>query len=114
MAFVELIALDRCHPGAGTFVGHGGWELAVFRLTDPQRVVVTDNSCPHSAGNLSRGEVNGGIVTCPWHKWKFDLDRGVCTRSARVRLRQYRSEIRDGTVWVDLPEADHSSAASAG
>lgn len=103
MAFVELIALDRCRKGAGTFVEYGGRELAVFALVDPDRVFVIDNACPHADGSLSSGEVTGDVVTCPWHYWEIDLRTGVCTHSDMARVRRYDCEIRDGAVWVDLP-----------
>ena len=77
--------------------------MAVFRLADPERIVVVDNACPHAGGNLAGGAVEGRIVTCPWHHWEFDLDRGVCIHSARARLRRYRAEVRDGIIWAELP-----------
>ena len=76
MAFIEIIPLARCRKHGGTFVAFGGLELAVFRLDDPERVVVIDNACPHAAGNLSAGDVEGNVVTCRWHHWKFDLEIG--------------------------------------
>jgi nitrite reductase (NADH) small subunit len=100
---VELIPLARCRRGSGTFVAHGGFELAVFRLTEPERVIVTDNACPHASGNLSGGEVHGAIVKCPWHHWEFDLDRAECVHSQRARLRTYPAEVRNGLVYVLLP-----------
>jgi len=103
LPFMPLVQLDRCPAGTGVFVAAGGHELAVFRLGDPDRVVVIDNACPHSSGNLAAGSVEGNVVTCPLHKWKFDLDRGVCTHSDLARVTQYRTEIRDAVIWADLP-----------
>jgi len=103
MALTPIIELHRCRENAGAFVEHGGLELAVFRLTNPDRVIVIDNACPHASGNLSGGDVEAGIVTCPWHQWRFDLDTGVCTESQLARVRRYPAEIRDGVVWADLP-----------
>lgn len=102
MAFEQLIPLDRCRAGGGTFVEHRGRELAVFCTTDPPSVHVTDNSCPHASGNLSGGEVTGGTVSCPWHHWTFDLRSGRCTHSAQARVPVYPAEVRDGWVWVDM------------
>ena len=104
MPFVELIALTRCRPGAGTFVEQGGFKLAVFRLTDPDRVMVIDDECPHAGGSLASGEIDDNIVTCPWHQWAFDLRTGRSTHSGQARVRCYPAEIRDGVVWVELPE----------
>lgn len=104
MAFVELIPIAQCRTGAGTFVEHGDRALAVFRLTNPERVIVIDNACPHAGGSLSGGEVIGSILTCPWHYWQFDLNTGRCTHSDLARVRRYPAQVRDGVVWVDLPD----------
>jgi len=105
MPWVKLIALDSCRTGAGTFVEAAGRELAVFCLAEPARVVVIENACPHSSGNLAAGELRDGIVTCPLHHWRFDLSTGRCTDSDLARVTCYASEIRGGYVWVDLDSA---------
>lgn len=102
MAFVELIPLAGCREQGGTYVRHDDRELAVFRLVKPDRVIVIDNACPHSSGNLSGGEVTGEIVTCPLHQWEFDLTTGVCIHSDLARVRRYDIEIRDGSIWIDF------------
>ncbi|MEK6797601.1 MAG: Rieske 2Fe-2S domain-containing protein [Planctomycetota bacterium] len=103
MAFVELIPLSRCRIGGGTFIPCDMLELAVFRFTDPDRVIVLDNACPHANGNLSGGAVHDGLVRCPWHSWEFNLDSGQCTHSDKARVRRYAAEIRNGVVWADIP-----------
>ncbi len=104
MAFVEIVPLSRCRCDGGTFIEHDGLELAVFRLSDPDRVIVTDNTCPHAGGNLSGGSVSGGVVSCPWHHWEFDLDSGVCIHSPQAAVRRYPTEVRNGIVCIDLPD----------
>ena len=104
MPFVELIPLDRCRNNAGVFLECAGRELAVFHLTDPDRVFVIDNACPHAAGNLSGGDLSGEVVSCPHHHWKFDLSTGLCPDTPQARVRCYPAKVRDGVVWVDLPE----------
>lgn len=99
---VSIVPLNQCVIGGGTFVHVQGLELAVFRLTDPQRVYVLDNSCPHAGGNLAGGDIEELVVSCPWHHWKFSLETGVCTHSAAARVRRYRCAVRDGVVWADL------------
>ena len=39
-----------------------------------------DNICPHMGGNLSRGKLEGTVVTCPRHASKFDLIDGKVIR----------------------------------
>lgn len=102
MAFVEVISLARCRKGGGTFVEIAGLELAIFRAAESDTVHVIDNACPHSSGNLSAGELDGAIVCCPLHDWKFDLTTGCCTDTPRAAVTCYPAEVRDGVVWIDL------------
>lgn len=102
MPFVELITVDRCRAGAGTFVEHDGLDLAVFISADRDRVIVLDNTCPHAGGNLAAGTLDGHIVSCPWHHWKFDVRTGTCVDAPRARVRRYNAELRRGVVFVDL------------
>lgn len=104
MPWIELIPLARCRPEGGTFVAWRDRELAVFPLSNPPHVAVTDNACPHAGGNLSGGSVQAGVVQCPWHQWEFDLGSGVCTHSPKAAVRTYPAELRDGVVWFD-PDA---------
>jgi len=34
------------------------------------------NSCTHRGGPLSEGELQGTLITCPWHGGQFDLTSG--------------------------------------
>lgn len=101
---IKLIAIDRCPKGRGVFVECRGRELAVIRPADTDEVFVIDNACPHSSGNLSGGRVEGTQITCLSHNWRFDLRTGCCVDSAKARIVRYRSEIRDGAVFVDLDQ----------
>ncbi len=101
--WTPLCPVADCPPGRAKFVSVGTHELAVFHLTDPDRFVVTRNSCPHAGGNLAAGEVAGPVVTCPWHQWSFNLDSGACTLSPAVALHRYECKIENGDVCAKLP-----------
>lgn len=34
------------------------------------------NSCTHQGGPLDEGELEGKVVTCPWHGGQFDVSSG--------------------------------------
>lgn len=102
--WVRLLSVDACVVGRGCFVEAAGHELAVFRLADPDRIIVIRNSCPHAGGNLAAGPIDGTCVTCPWHHWQFDLDSGACVLSEAARLTHYESRVVDGYVEARLPD----------
>ena len=37
---------------------------------------VSDTTCTHEEADLSLGMFNGGVVTCPLHRAKFDVETG--------------------------------------
>ena len=40
----------------------------------------SDNRCPHMGGKLSKGKLEGTVVTCPLHGSQFDLRNGQVVR----------------------------------
>jgi len=55
-----------------------GREILLARADD--QYYATDNRCPHMGGNLSRGKLEGTVVTCPKHNSQFDLKDGSVMR----------------------------------
>jgi nitrite reductase (NADH) small subunit len=76
------------------------------------------NRCPHQAAPICSGLVSGTmepsapgelsyseetlVVTCPWHRWEFELDSGESYgRVSGKRLVTYPVEVDDdGEVYV--------------
>jgi len=48
-----------------------GRDLLIAHVTD--RFYCSDNTCSHLGGDLSAGVLNGTIITCPMHHFRFDL-----------------------------------------
>jgi nitrite reductase/ring-hydroxylating ferredoxin subunit len=49
-----------------------------WRLVELEgELVVHATRCPHWLGPLDRAPVEGGVVTCPWHGWRFDVRTGL-------------------------------------
>jgi 3-phenylpropionate/trans-cinnamate dioxygenase ferredoxin subunit len=47
------------------------------------------NTCPHQGGDLSRGTIAEGIVTCPKHGSQFDLRTGRNVRGAKILFKTF-------------------------
>jgi nitrite reductase/ring-hydroxylating ferredoxin subunit len=83
----------------------GGREVAVFR--GPAGVLAVNNACPHQGNPLIEGDVLGPTLVCAYHSWRFDLETGACLFGDEP-LHAYPAELRDGAVWIALPESPHS------
>ncbi|GBD36392.1 Assimilatory nitrite reductase [NAD(P)H] small subunit [bacterium HR36] len=48
-----------------------------------------DDTCPHMGASLAEGYVEEGIVTCPWHAWRFRLEDGAWADNPRLKIGCY-------------------------
>lgn len=88
----------------------GKTKIAVARLNG--ELFAFDGLCPHAAGPMHRGEVDGTIVTCPFHAWRFELqDRGREAHGYRP-LTVHELKVEAGEVYVRL-SATHRGAMAA-
>jgi nitrite reductase/ring-hydroxylating ferredoxin subunit len=61
--------------------------------------------CPHNAGPTHLSEVNGTIITCSLHGWRFDLrDNGREIHGYRPLI-MYEVEVDHGSISVTLVQS---------
>lgn len=60
-----------------------------------------DDVCPHMGAPLSDGHVENGIVTCPWHAWRFRLADGTWADSPRIKIGSYPVRVEGDDIYVD-------------
>lgn len=93
----SLVAL---RSGTPTKANVNGVRVAVFVMGDD--VVATNGRCPHAAGPLHNGDVEGTTLTCPWHGWTFDLRTGVCDEDPELVLERYPVRVDGDDILVTL------------
>jgi nitrite reductase (NADH) small subunit/3-phenylpropionate/trans-cinnamate dioxygenase ferredoxin subunit len=69
--------------GEGRAVEVGNKLVALFRIGT--EYFALDDVCPHMGASLSEGHVENGIVTCPWHAWRFRLADGTWADNPRIK-----------------------------
>ncbi|HET9920722.1 MAG TPA: non-heme iron oxygenase ferredoxin subunit [Ktedonobacteraceae bacterium] len=66
----------------------------------------TDN-CTHISGPLNEGELDGCVLTCPWHGAQFDVRTGKVLRGpARQNILTYPVKIEGHAVLIQLPDEE--------
>ena len=84
--------------------------IAVFR-TGEAEVFAASNTCPHKGGPLSEGIVHGQRVTCPLHKWVFDLNTGQAQGADEGQIDTYPLRLENGRILLDGDAVEQKSAA---
>ena len=79
-----------------------GRRLALFNVDGTFYAI--DDTCTHSGGPLSEGDVEGTEVSCPWHGACFSLTDGrVLSPPADEGVTAYRVVVEGEDVKVELP-----------
>lgn len=107
--FHTVCKLQELREGEGKTVIVGNKLVAVF-LNNGQLSAI-DDSCPHMGASLSGGYVEDGIVTCPWHGWRFRVTDGVWADNPRIKIGCHQVRVVGDDVQVQLasPTAEKSS-----
>ncbi|HET7343764.1 MAG TPA: Rieske 2Fe-2S domain-containing protein [Methylomirabilota bacterium] len=86
--------------GQGRVVEVAGRTLALFNVGGTFYAI--DNACPHRGGPLGEGDVEGPIVICPWHAWRWDVTTGCNANNPAVRVACYPVTAEGGSLFVRL------------
>jgi nitrite reductase (NADH) small subunit len=97
--FVKACATSDVAPGTGKQVAVEGKELAVFNIDGTFRAI--DNECPHRGGPLAEGDLEGCLVTCPWHAWQFDVTSGESVTDD-MKVATYEVKVDGDAVMVGI------------
>ena len=87
--------------GEATAVRVCGKFVAVFR--DKGAYHAIDDVCPHMGASLAGGHVENGIVTCPWHAWRFRITDGTWADNPRIKIGSYPVRVEGDEIQVAVP-----------
>ncbi len=64
--------------GALKMIKVDGHRVCLVRTSSGVHAI--DHACPHEGYGLTQGELNGELLTCAWHNWKFRVTDGACVQ----------------------------------
>lgn len=98
--FEKVAEISDLKPGECKVVQAGGHEVGLFNVGG--RYYAIDNTCKHRGGPLGEGVLEGNIVTCPWHGWKYDVTTGKAT-TAPAEVAVYEVKLEGTAVMIKVP-----------
>ncbi len=69
--------IDDLAPSSMKLVRVDGHRMCLVR-TASGGVHALDQACPHEGYGLTTGQLDGDVITCAWHNWKFRVTDGRC------------------------------------
>jgi len=96
--FQTVCQVNDLTDGEGMTVTVGTKLIAVFR--EAGQFYAIDDVCPHMGASLSGGYLQEGIVTCPWHAWRFRLKDGAWADNPKIKIGCYPVRVEGDNVQV--------------
>jgi nitrite reductase (NADH) small subunit/3-phenylpropionate/trans-cinnamate dioxygenase ferredoxin subunit len=103
LPFTAVAKAGAIPVGQGRVFEVSGRLVAVF--FDGEHYSAIDDLCPHMGASLGSGPMTDGIVTCPWHAWRFRLCDGAWCDNPKLTVDVFEVRVVDGMIEVRVPPA---------
>ncbi len=98
------VGLDDLAVGTTRLAKVDGHRVCVARTE--RGVFAVDHACPHEGYGLTQGSLDGDLLTCAWHNWKFDVTTGACQLGEEDVTSHEVTVGDDGSIAVRLRRPD--------
>ncbi len=96
--FVRVAGTGDLKPGECKAVNANGAEIALFNV-DGEFFAIS-NTCLHRGGPLGEGMLEGDVVTCPWHGWRYNVKTGTNAMIPTAKVANYQVKVEGSDVMV--------------
>ena len=108
MVYTKVARASEIPAGSMKMMMVAGREILVANVNG--KYYATPNRCTHNNGDLSKGTLEGNIMTCPNHSQRFDLTTGKSIQGPKVgflKLKgkdtiQFAAEVDGDDLLIDL------------
>lgn len=96
--FVAVAKVGEIPVGKGGTFAVADRLVAVFNVDGNYYAI--DDLCPHMGASLGAGEMQDGVVMCPWHAWRFRVCDGAWCDNPKVATKTYAVRVLGDEIQV--------------
>ncbi len=108
MSFTAVAQVNDILKGSMKVYSAGNKQILVSNVDG--KCYAIDNTCTHMGGDLSKGKLEGKIITCPRHGAKFDVTSGECISGPKLGILKpkgkntiaYQVKIEGSSIKIDI------------
>ena len=100
--WVPVLDENELQEGSMKLVDADGSPVLLVKVSG--QIFAIDNRCPHMSCGFSGGSLDGYVIICPCHDWRFDLRTGEYEEEKVMKLVKFEWKIKSGKIWVKLEE----------
>lgn len=97
---VKVADVGELTDGQARVVDVEGRTLALFNVEGT--LYAMDNACAHRGGPLGEGDLEGPLIVCPWHGWRWDVTTGRNVNNPAVTMACYPVRVEPDGIFVEL------------
>jgi nitrite reductase/ring-hydroxylating ferredoxin subunit len=99
-AFVGVGWLEQLPPGRAMTVTVGDINIALFNVDGTVHAI--DDACLHAGASLGAGVLDGKVVRCRGHGWKYDVTTGQVLDVPGLGVTSRAVKVVDGRIMVAM------------
>lgn len=107
--FTPVARVGEIPAGEGRTFEVAGRLVAVFH--DGIGYHAMDDLCPHMGASLGSGPFVDGMVTCPWHAWRFRACDGGWCDNEKLKVEVFDVRVSGDAIEVCVPPAAATATA---
>ena len=96
--FITVAKVGAIGEGQGETFAVDGRLVAIFNVGGEYHAI--DDLCPHMGASLGAGEVREGVVTCPWHAWRFRVCDGTWCDNPKLKIDRFEVRVVGDEIQV--------------
>jgi len=100
MKHVDVCAVEDVPPGKSRPVRADGRDIALLNVDGT--VYAINDACLHHGSSLGSGQLQGKVVTCPAHGWRYDVTTGFVSHVPDYGVACYAVKVTDGKIFVSV------------
>lgn len=86
-----------------------GRMVAVF--LENGRYQAIDDFCPHMGASLAGGYLEDGVVSCPWHAWRFKTCDGTWCDNTKISIDSFAVRVQGDEIQVCVPNKEKEASS---
>jgi len=96
--FVTVAKVGDILDGQGAAYVVGEKVVGVFNDGGVYHAI--NDLCPHMGASLADGQLQDGVVACPWHGWRFRVSDGTWCDNTRIKTDNYEIRVLGDEIQV--------------
>lgn len=97
--FTDVGRAEQLPAGTGTTFTVADKQIAVFNVNGTFCAIA--DACLHRGSSLGSGKLEGKVVTCRAHGWRYDVTTGNTMHVPDYGVTAYPCKVVDGRILID-------------